>query len=152
MKQQHINWHTKYNIYTNYRLSNPSTFPLIDIIQDHFRESFEALIKIVGRQCLVVNNECCQLPTLIRAPPMLTSAVTGCKLSKLGWNKIGSKNIFPNIFIHIRIYHMYSSIYKSIWKHNFFAVSWQNGSISLWGPLSCVMLVLCLFGTWGPFY
>ena len=34
-------------------------------------------------------------------PTVLMSAATGCKLAKLGWNKIEHQNTFSNIFLFL---------------------------------------------------
>ena len=83
--------------------SNPSTSPLVDIIQGHFCKSFEALIKIVG--CgwwLTVNAVSCQPwwgPLLCWWEPSLV-----VKIVHVGLNKIRSHNTFLQYFFHF--YHI----------------------------------------------
>ena len=65
------------------------------ILKGHFHKSFELLIKI--GLWLVVNSECCLSSTHEGVPAVLMSAVTGCKLAKLGWNNIETpEHFFPN--------------------------------------------------------
>ena len=72
--------------------SNPDYIPLVDIIQGHVHKSFELLIKIGLWLGLTVNVVCG--PQDEGFPSVLMSAVTGCKLAKLGWNKIEHQNTF----------------------------------------------------------
>ena len=111
---------------------NPDYIPLVDIIQGHFHKSFELLIKI--GLWLVVNSECCLWSTGWGLP---YCAATGCKLAKLGWNKIEHRNSFfqyffyfypisrihwtlkmPYVFMHLEVYmktwFLYCFIKKSI--------------------------------------
>ena len=74
---------------------NPDYIPLVDIIQGHFHKSFELLIKI--GLWLVVNSECCLWSTGWGLP---YCAATGCKLAKLGWNKIEHRNSFFQYFFY----------------------------------------------------
>ena len=85
------------------------------------------------------------MPTLMRASPMLMSDITGCKLSKLGLNKIGSQKTFLQYFFTFTIFLVSAENWKWLmyfninikehkWKHNFFVVSWENGLISLLPP------------------
>ena len=78
--------------------SNPEYIPIG--IQDHFHKSFELLIKI--GLWLVVNSECC-----LRSTPLdegfhavLMSAVSGCKLAKLGWKNIEHQSSSFQYFFH----------------------------------------------------
>ena len=71
--------------------SNPSTWPLVDIVQVHFRKSSEALIKIGG--CgwwLTLNIVSCQ--------PCADECYHWLKISKLGLNEIGTflQNFFSS--------------------------------------------------------
>ena len=70
--------------------SNPDYIPLVDIIQGHFHKSFELLVKI--GLWLTVNAV--WGPQDEGFPTVLMSAVIGCKLAKLGWNKIEHQNTF----------------------------------------------------------
>ena len=76
--------------------SNPQYIPLVDIIHGHFHKSFELLIKI--GLWLVVNSECCLWSEGF--PTVLMSAASGCKLAKLGWNKIKHQNTSFQYLFH----------------------------------------------------
>ena len=72
--------------------SNPDYIPLVDIIQGHIHKSFELPIKLDCGFWLTVNAVCG--PQDESFPTVLMSAATGCKLAKLGWNKIEHQNAF----------------------------------------------------------
>ena len=84
---------------------NLDYIPLFDIIQGHFHKSFELLIKIDCGLWLTVNVVCG--PQDEGFPAVLTSAATGCKLAKLGWNKIEHQNTFFQYFFSFLPYFCY---------------------------------------------
>ena len=120
--------------------SNPDYIPLVDIIQGHFHKSFE-LIKMDCGLWLTADVVCG--PQDEGFPTVLMSAATGCKLAKLGWNKIEQQNIFFQYFYPISGIHwtwkchMYFSIYRSTCKHDFFTVSVRNGFTPFCITLKC---------------
>ena len=78
--------------------SNPDYMPLVDIIQGHFHKSFELFEKLDCGLWLTVNVVCG--PQDEGFPTVLISAATGCKLAKLGWNKIEHQKFFFQYFFH----------------------------------------------------
>ena len=72
--------------------SSPSTSPLVNIIQGHFRKSLEALVKILGCGWWLNMNAVTCWPWWRSL--LCWRVVTDLKLAKLGWNKIGSQNTF----------------------------------------------------------
>ena len=84
-------------------------------------------------------------------PTVLMSAATGCKLAKLGWNKIEHQNTFSNVFFIFTLFlvstehwkcHMYFSIQRSKSKLGFFTISLINGvtqfciTLTHWGRVT----------------
>ena len=95
--------------------------PLVDMIQYHFRKSFEFLLRIVDCGLWLTVN-IVMIPLDEGTPAVLMSAVTGCKLANLGWNKIEHQKHFFLNDICILIFrglheNMISLMFHEKWFH-----------------------------------